>query len=1127
MSRKVCGTRQPERGSQAPGHTRTKGLGARRSQPVGIAVTPRIYHLHPLVAGRWERWAEEFARVRALGFDHICSAPPFVPGESGDIFVTADHERLHPALAWDGGADDGLSGLAAMAGEHDLRLMLDIKLEEVAGEAALRQRQPDWFSSSGFSGGTPDPRLGPQRLGVGHARFQDTEAAEGLTAWWSDRLQRLVRAGVAGFRCLEPQRVPPAIWRRLIQAVHTARPDCLMLAWTPGIDRASLTRLSGLGFDFVCASGAWWDGREPWLIDELEALRSVAPALASPEPSFAERLAMRLPPGSDLPLAYRHAIRRAAAIGDGLFVPMGFEFAARFAFDAATSKPADLDRARREAPADLSPAVAEGNALVEQIAGLDLSGSVRSLTPPTAAASALLRTDEVAARDASRAALVLINPALEHGAGVPVSLSPLPPEAGAPLGSPRPLDGDADPAAPLSPGEVRILLYGRAADITGALPAGPVEREPMEETRIAIEAIEPIVPGGDYAVKRVVGDTVTVSADIIADGHEMLAAALLWRPADETRWRRVPMRLVNNDNWEARFTPERVGPHFFTVEAWWDVWGTFRHDLHAKHAAGQALALEIEEGRRMIEAAMKRVGDGREESLRGLLKELAATADESQKVELLLSNQTLASMQAADAHPFSAQHPPLRLDVDRPQAIFASWYELFPRSETADPDRHGTFRDVIARLPAIRAMGFDVLYFPPIHPIGRVNRKGRNNSLRAQPGDVGSPYAIGAEEGGHDAVHPQLGTLDDFRALVTAAKQHGLEIAIDFAVQCAPDHPWIKQHPDWFRWRPDGSMRYAENPPKKYEDIVNPDFYAEAAMPALWLALRDVIQFWCDQGVRIFRVDNPHTKPIPFWRWMIADIRDRHPDALFLAEAFTRPKVMYRLAKAGFNQSYTYFTWRNTKQEITEYLTELNAAPVRDFFRPNFFVNTPDINPIPLQTSGRAGFLARAALATTLSGLWGMYSGFEICESAPLPGREEYLDSEKYEIRVRDWNTPGNIIPEITALNHIRRAHPALQTHLGITFYNAFNDQILLYGKRVPGAREIILVAVSFDFRTPQQAGIEIPLWEFGLPDHASLNVVDLMRGHRFTWTGKNQFIRLDPAELPFSIWQLTPQGAL
>ena len=652
----------------------------------------------------------------------------------------------------------------------------------------------------------------------------------------------------------------------------------------------------------------------------------------------------------------------------------------------------------------------------------------------------------------------------------------------------------------------------------------------MEANRIAIEAIAPAAPGGDFSAKALVGQKVTVTADIFADGHEKLGAAVLWRAASEAAWQRVPMALVVNDRWQAEFTPAKIGPHVFTVEAWWDIWGTFHHDLEAKHEAGQTLTLEIEEGRRMIAAAVERSTGPQHaaarSSLQGILDRLA-DGDAEHGIALLLSDEALEAMRAVDTHAFATRHePPLGLEVDRPQAGFASWYELFPRSVTSDPQRHGRFDDVIGRLPAIRAMGFDVLYFPPIHPIGHTNRKGRNNALRAEPGDVGSPYAIGGEEGGHDAIHPQLGTLADFHRLVAAAKDNGLEIALDFAIQCSPDHPWLKQHPDWFRWRPDGSLRYAENPPKKYEDIVNPDFYAEASLPSLWLALRDVVRFWVDQGVRIFRVDNPHTKPFPFWRWMIADIRARDPDVLFLAEAFTRPKPMYRLAKLGFNQSYTYFTWRNTKAELTEYLTELNTAPLRDFFRPNFFVNTPDINPIPLQTSGRAGFLIRAALAATLSGLWGMYSGFELCEAAPLPGREEYLDSEKYQIRVRDFSAPGNIVAEIAALNRIRRAHPALQTHLGVTFYNAFNDQILLYGKHVPGSEEIVLVAVNLDPHTAQEADFEVPLWEFGLPDWGTVDVTDLMRGYRFTWHNKIQHLRLDPADAPFAIWSLTSPGA-
>ena len=422
-------------------------------------------------------------------------------------------------------------------------------------------------------------------------------------------------------------------------------------------------------------------------------------------------------------------------------------------------------------------------------------------------------------------------------------------------------------------------------------------------------------------------------------------------------------------------------------------------------------------------------------------------------------------------------------------------------------------------------MGFDTLYFPPIHPIGRKHRKGRNNTLTPAPDDPGSPYAIGAAEGGHDAVHPELGTLEDFRRLVGAAHDHGLEIALDFAVQCSPDHPWLNEHPGWFDWRPDGTIKYAENPPKKYQDIVNVDFYKDDAVPDLWLALRDVVLFWVEQGMKAFRVDNPHTKPFPFWEWLMADIRAVHPEVIFLSEAFTRPAVMYRLAKIGFSQSYTYFTWRNTKAELTEYLTELTTEAPKEFFRPHFFVNTPDINPTFLQTSGRAGFLIRAALASTLSGLFGVYSGFELCEAQPVPGKEEYWDSEKYRVQPRDWQAPGNIVAEITQLNRIRRAYPALQTHLGVVFYKAQNDNILYYGKRAMDGSEMILVAVSLDPHNAQAADIEIPLWEWGLGDDGSLEAEDLIGGSRFTWQGKMQHVRLDP-DRPYAIWRIAPPGA-
>jgi starch synthase (maltosyl-transferring) len=669
-----------------------------------------------------------------------------------------------------------------------------------------------------------------------------------------------------------------------------------------------------------------------------------------------------------------------------------------------------------------------------------------------------------------------------------------------------------------------VFRYDRAPLIIETLGRGTAGAlEAAAAPRIAIEAVSPAVDDGQFPVKRLAGDPVTVAADIFADGHEVLAAALLWRPADETEWRRVPMRLTVNDRWQAVFTPSRVGSHWFTVEAWWDEWGTIRRDLARKAEAGQDIALELAEAGTLL----RRIADDTTRPAPGTLDDALGRldSDPDQRMSVILDEATRQVVEAAGHRPFAVRSKQMPLEADRAQAGFASWYEMFPRSATDDPARHGTFNDVIAELPRIHCMGFDVLYFPPIHAIGRTNRKGRNNSLRAEPGDVGSPYAIGSEQGGHDSVLTELGNLEDFRRLVAAAQDHGLEIALDFAIQCSLDHPWIREHPDWFRWRPDGSVRYAENPPKKYEDIVNVDFYADAAIPDLWLALRDVVLFWVQQGVRIFRVDNPHTKPLPFWHWMIADIRAQNPDVIFLSEAFTRPKMMNRLAKVGFTQSYTYFTWRNSAGEIAEYVRELNAPPVNDFFRPNFFVNTPDINPVFLQTSGRAGFLIRAALATTLSGLWGMYSGFELCEAAPLPGREEYLDSEKYQIRVRDWNAPGNIVNEITTLNRIRRANPALQSHLGTRFYKSSNDQVLFYGKMAPGGRAMILVAVSFDPSHTQEAAVEIPLWEWGLPDNAQVNAEDLIRGHRFTWIGKNQRVWLNPADLPFAIWRITRAG--
>jgi len=1087
-------------------------------------MVPSIYHLHPLVAGRLENWSPHLERIARMGFNHVCLAPPFAPCGDGDLFLPGDLEALHPALGATGSVDAAIAQAAKSAERAGLHLILDIVLDRVSVDSPLLAAHPDWFVAADGDV-LPDPRRNPKAMRAARASFDAPEVSDDLALWWLARLTRLLDAGVSGFRCLRPHRVPDSVWRPLIGTIVRSHPDCLFLAWIDGLQPTELAGLEGVGFTATGLSIAHGLIDAPRLADELEAARLIGSPVLAPEPSFSDRLVATLSADTDAAAAYRQALMAAASLGQGLFLPMGFEFISRRRFDPARADPDDLRYARSEAIADLSADVAAANAMAEQVGACGINGTIRALTPPGAAVAAWLRVDADDTSLARRGLLTLVNPDLLHSAVMPFSADCLPPGAGAPFGDPSPILAQNGMATPMAPREVRVLACKRLPDIVSEAPPTTDWRKTIAG-RIAIEAMTPAVPDRAFPAKAVVGAAVAIAADIVADGHDQLAASLLWRAEGETAWQRCPMRKTDNDRWEAAFIPDRIGLYQFTVEAWWDRWSSFVHDLHAKHEAGQPLSLEAEEGRNLIQQAAERAQPSTRQDLTRLLEALCRQ-DVPARVALLLSEEAAQVMRAADDQPFCARHdPPLPLRADRPKAVFSNWYELFPRSVTADPARHGTLRDVIGQLPRIRAMGFDVIYFPPIHPIGRVNRKGRNNRVLAEPNDVGSPWAIGSAEGGHDAVNPLLGSVDDLRQVIAAAHRYGIEIALDFAIQCAPDHPWLRQHPDWFRWRPDGSLRYAENPPKKYEDIVNPDFYAEAAVPALWLALRDVIQFWVDQGIRIFRVDNPHTKPFPFWRWMIADIQARHPDVLFLSEAFTRPKVMYRLAKLGFSQSYTYFTWRNTKQEMTEYLTELTREPVRDFFRPNFFVNTPDINPFFLQTSGRAGFLTRAALAATLSGSWGMYSGFEICEAAPLPGREEYLDSEKYQIRPRAFGKPGNIVAEITALNRIRRAHPALQTHLGLTFYQASNERILLYGKRAPATQGIVLVAVSLDPHDAQEATIESPLWEFGLPDHGALSVTDLMCGTRFVWHGKYQHIRLDPHDLPFGIWQLSPSGA-
>jgi starch synthase (maltosyl-transferring) len=1066
----------------------------------------RIYYMHPLLAGGVREWGKELDRCAAMGFDQVLVAPLLAPGRGGDLFLTSDPQRANPALGWSGDAVSALAHAASLCRERGLRLLVDLVVDRVAEDSPLCIAHPALFAAADARTAL-DPRGPRGAWGAVAARWDEPEAAAAL---WAGLVAEWAAAGVAGVRIASLGAVPPAGLRALIGRVRATAPDFRLLGWTPGLAAPAVQALRGAGLDGVFSSLPWWNFRDGWLWDEAAQLHGIAATIAAPEAPFGPRLAARWPDPATVRAAYLRALGAAASLEAGWLMPMGFEVAAMQPLPAAHARPGLLAAWRREAPFDLTAAVAAANAAR---AGLPGDGGGRLLSGSGADVIAVLRG---AAADARRACVVLLNADL--AAAREVAVSSLLPGAGIPLAGLREGKTVFDPAAMvrLAPAEARILE---------AVPAGPV-RQPIGRgarvaaaaPRIGIESIAPAVGGGPFAARRLVGEVVTVEADLLCDGHDVLGAVVVWRAADEKDWHEAPLRPIGNDRWTGTFPLARLGRHQFAIEAWRDVFATFRDELAKKHAAGLSLTLELEEGRRLVQQAAERSG--------GDLAAVAARlegGDATERREVLLAEATADLMRAADDRPFRVRsEPPLQVEAERTAAEFASWYELFPRSMSDDPARHGTFVDVIGHLPRIRAMGFDVLYLPPIHPIGQANRKGRNNTIPAGPDDPGSPYAIGAAAGGHDAVHPELGTIEDFRRLRDAAAALGMELALDFAIQCAPDHPWLRAHPDWFDWRPDGSLRYAENPPKKYEDIVNVDFYAPGAVPSLWAALRDVVLFWLNEGVRIFRVDNPHTKPLPFWQWLIGEVRARDPGVIFLAEAFTRPKMMYRLGKVGFSQSYSYFTWRNTKAELEAYFTELATTPPREFFRPHLFVNTPDINPFFLQTSGRAGFLIRAALAATLSGLWGVYCGFELCEAAALPGREEYHDSEKYQLRAWDWDRPGNIAAEIGRLNRIRRDNPALHSHLGVRFYNAGNDLVLYYGKANADRSNVVLVAVNLDPHAVQEADIEIPLWEFGLPDSGSLLAEDLQDGHSFRLQGKRQRVRLDPATRPFEIWRLS-----
>ncbi|HEU4481387.1 MAG TPA: alpha-1,4-glucan--maltose-1-phosphate maltosyltransferase [Actinomycetota bacterium] len=648
-----------------------------------------------------------------------------------------------------------------------------------------------------------------------------------------------------------------------------------------------------------------------------------------------------------------------------------------------------------------------------------------------------------------------------------------------------------------------------------------------DKGHVIIENVAPAIGCGRHRAKAVVGDLVEVAADLFRDGPDLLQASLRYRGPQDSRWCETPMTLVENDRWSGSFSPDRIGRWRYTIEAWTDHFSTWRRKLMKKVEVGENVDLELEEGARLIEARLgampakeRKTVSQAVELIRRAPEAADGTGFADPRVVVALSDAVgLAMTKHADRSRSSVYKPILELHVDRERARYGAWYELFPRS-TGTKTKHGTFKTATERLPQIADMGFDVVYLPPIHPIGTAFRKGKNNSLQATPKDVGSPWAIGNVEGGHTAIHPQLGTIEDFDAFVAEAERLGLEVALDYAIQCSPDHPWVTEHPEWFHHRPDGTIQYAENPPKKYQDVYHVNFDTDNA-DELWTELKAIVDFWIEHGVKIFRVDNPHTKPFPFWEWLISSIHDEHPDVIFLAEAFTRPKVMQGLAKLGFTQSYTYFTWRNHKAEIEEYLTELTRTEMAHYFRPNFFANTPDILHEYLQEGGPPAFKIRLILAAFLSPTYGIYSGYELFENLPVrAGSEEYSDSEKYELRPRDLAGSDNLVDYVTKVNDIRRKHPALSEFTNLHFHTVDKENVMAFSKSTVDG-DTILVVLTLNPYHWEEGTVHLDLDALGVDPSRSFEVHDLLADTKYVWHGPQNYVRLDPHHEPAHVFRV------
>jgi starch synthase (maltosyl-transferring) len=1096
----------------------------------------RIYNLFPTLAGSIEAWKAELPRIAAMGFNAVYVNPFHAPGFSGSLYAVKHYDRLNPLFR--GGASEAddalLAGFTAACRQHRLLAMMDLVVNHTAKDSELAERHPHWFAREPGGGLRSPSAIDPADatnvtvwgdLAELEYRGDDVEAE--VVGYFADLIRDYVRLGFRGFRCDAAYKVPARVWRALIAAGRAAAPDVLFCAENLGARLEQVMALADVGFDYLFNSAKWWDFKSPWLLEQYERFRVIAPSIAFPESHDTERFVTELERRgiSDRALVERHyrfAYAFAAVFSAGAMMPMGYEFGWARRLDVVETRPHPAEPKRF----DLSAAIGAINAMKRETPALNEEGPQARLTLPDdplvvlarrgiitgESAFILLNTDARETREietdrlleaASLGGVILeeTTPGAEKGRGIGLRLR-LEPLAFRVLRA-RP------PAPSLRP------LLPRDARAAADLPA-----EWSANARILIEEVYPELDGGRFPVKRTVGDTLAVWADIIRDGHDVLAAAVLWRAAGDAAWRMAPMRLHDNDRWVGHVPLSENTRYRYTIEAWSDAFASWRADTLKKRDAHQPIEIDLEEGRALVAAAAARAEGADRVLLNRLLRDVDRS-DAAARREILFSRLLFeAAVRWPDRSAATRYHRELEVIVDRPIARFGAWYEMFPRSQGRIAGQGATFDDCIARLPEIRALGFDVVYLPPIHPIGRINRKGRDNTLTAEAGDPGSPYAIGSSEGGHTAVHPDLGGLEGFRRFVAAAHGLGFEVALDYAIQCAPDHPWIAEHPKWFVFRPDGTIKYAENPPKKYQDIVNVDFY-NPDREGLWRALRDIVLFWIGEGVTIFRVDNPHTKPLPFWEWLIREVQSQHPGVVFLSEAFTRPKMMRALAKAGFTQSYTYFTWRVTKQELTQYGTELAQEWGKEYFRPNFFTNTPDILPVHLQEGGRPAFRIRLALAATLSPSYGIYNGFELCENRAIPGTEEYLHSEKYEYKVWDWDRPGHIKAEIVAVNRIRRDNPALHQLTNLRFYPAEDERVLFYGKISEDGANRIFVAVNLDPFTARETAVELPLQALRIGNEDTFTATELLSGKAHRWRGAQQRIRLDPEVNPAAIFRI------